>query len=65
MPVGRERCADDGDESQGSNSLTMANVICQLDNWTYQSCASNETYTEEISMDCEAVGKDRYVISAT
>jgi hypothetical protein len=65
MPVGREPCADGSDESQESNSLTMANVICRLDNSTCQSCASNETYTKEISMDCKAIGKDRYVISAT
>lgn len=53
--VSRERCAG-GCESQASNSLTMANTIYQLGNSTCQCCAPKQISTEEISMNCKAIG---------
>jgi hypothetical protein len=43
----------------------MANTSYQLGNSTCQCCAPKETYTQTISMDCQAIGNDGYVIAAT
>ncbi|CAF0819035.1 unnamed protein product, partial [Rotaria sordida] len=64
IPVGREQCTG-GCDSQASNELTIEKTSYQLGNSTCRCCAPKETYTQTISMDCQAVGKQRYVVSAT
>jgi hypothetical protein len=54
-----------GCESQASNSLIMSNSIYQLGISTCQYCVPKDAYTEEISMECKAIGNDEYVISTT
>lgn len=61
--IGRERCAG-GCESQASNSLTMANFVYQLGNPTCKCCAPKETYVEQITMQCEAIGNTGYITTA-
>ena len=42
----------------------MANSMYQLGNSTCQCCAPKITYTKEISMRCQAIGNNGYVIKA-
>lgn len=61
--VPREQCTG-GCDSQASNVVTIANMSYQLGNSTCYCCAPKETYTETISMECQAIGSGGYIATA-